>query len=77
MPTPVVHYRENIENSTLPPENIENPTILTPVMNYTENIIKPIGQNNINLEVIIIEVVRKLLSYLIFLHSFFVIRLLS
>ncbi|XP_058726805.1 E3 ubiquitin-protein ligase complex SLX5-SLX8 subunit SLX8-like [Vicia villosa] len=56
MPTPVENYRENMENSTLPSENIENPTIPTPVMNYTENITEPIGQSNINLEVIINEV---------------------
>ncbi|XP_058760847.1 uncharacterized protein LOC131634211 [Vicia villosa] len=55
MPTPVMHYRQNIENPTMPSENIVNPTITTSVMHYTENITGPIGQNNINLGAIINE----------------------
>ncbi|KAI5397156.1 hypothetical protein KIW84_063109 [Lathyrus oleraceus] len=48
MPTPVIHYGENIEIPTLPSENIENPTIPTSVMQYTQDITEPIDQNNIN-----------------------------
>lgn len=60
------------ENPTLPSENIENQTIPTSVMHSTANITEPIGQNTINLEVSINEAVTKFLSYLIFLHSWFV-----
>lgn len=66
MSTPVMHYRKNIENPTMPSVNVVNPTITTSVMHYTENITGPIGQNNINLGVIINEVVTKFLSCFIF-----------